>query len=222
MGLRGEIYSTRVVTGSRTYFFNVKENRAGDVYLNIVESKEHGGDGFQRHQIVVYREDMGEFFEAIDRARVFLKRSSRAKGRGGRHDGGHPGAPPHRAENIERGAGEAGAPSGVPSSEAAGRDGTPTDGAGGRTRIRVRVRPKAAGESPASPEAESPVGSPTPAGSEPSGVAEDQAEGSRSIVGPDIGWSEADYSEPDYSEPDSESEAPEADDSEGDDPKRES
>jgi hypothetical protein len=36
MGIRGEIYSTSVGLPNRTYFFNVKENRLGDLYLNIV------------------------------------------------------------------------------------------------------------------------------------------------------------------------------------------
>jgi hypothetical protein len=39
MGVRGEIFSNRVILPNRTYFFNVKENRMGDLYLNIVESK---------------------------------------------------------------------------------------------------------------------------------------------------------------------------------------
>jgi hypothetical protein len=39
MGIRGEIFSTKVQLQNRTYFFNVKENRMGDLYLNIVESK---------------------------------------------------------------------------------------------------------------------------------------------------------------------------------------
>ena len=55
MGVRGEVFSSRVSSGNRTYFFNVKENRSGDLFLNIVESKKHGESGFERHQIVVFR-----------------------------------------------------------------------------------------------------------------------------------------------------------------------
>jgi glycerol kinase len=39
MGTRGEVFSSKASTAKRTYFFNVKENRLGDVFLNIVESK---------------------------------------------------------------------------------------------------------------------------------------------------------------------------------------
>ena len=75
MGIRGEVYSTRSNSKSekRTYFFNVKENRAGDLYLNVVESKKHGETDFERHQIVVFREDIVEFLYALGRAVEVLK-----------------------------------------------------------------------------------------------------------------------------------------------------
>ena len=81
MGIRGEIYSTRSNSKSekRTYFFNVKENRAGDVYLNIVESKKHGESDFERHQIVVFQEDMTDFLYALGRAIEALKSVSPPK-----------------------------------------------------------------------------------------------------------------------------------------------
>ena len=37
MGERGEVFSTKLINNDRTYFFNVKENVYGDLYLNIVE-----------------------------------------------------------------------------------------------------------------------------------------------------------------------------------------
>ena len=37
MGERGEVFSTKLVRNDRTYFFNVKENIYGDLFLNIVE-----------------------------------------------------------------------------------------------------------------------------------------------------------------------------------------
>ena len=39
MGARGELFTTQVYLDNRSYFFNVKENRTGDVFLQIVESK---------------------------------------------------------------------------------------------------------------------------------------------------------------------------------------
>ena len=53
MGTRGEIFSTKADTDKRTYFFNVKENRFGDHFLNIAESRRVGEetDKFERRQI---------------------------------------------------------------------------------------------------------------------------------------------------------------------------
>lgn len=67
---RGEIFTERFSTGKqRTYFFNVKENRLGDIYLNIVESKESESSlGFDRHQIVVFKEDLQEFLQVLNRS----------------------------------------------------------------------------------------------------------------------------------------------------------
>ena len=73
MGVRGEIFSSRASSGNRTYFFNVKENRAGDLFLNIVESKKRGETAFERHQIVVFQEDFQQFFAEFQKAADFMK-----------------------------------------------------------------------------------------------------------------------------------------------------
>ncbi|MBN2353930.1 MAG: DUF3276 family protein [Spirochaetales bacterium] len=73
MGVRGELFSTRAVSGRRTYFFNVKENRNGDIFLNIVESKKNGEQEFERHSIIVFREDLDGFVESFEKAVAFVK-----------------------------------------------------------------------------------------------------------------------------------------------------
>ena len=67
MGIRGELYTTQVTLANRSYFFNVKENRTGDVFLQIVESK-NGKEGVERdrHQIAIFEEDMQKFFGGLD------------------------------------------------------------------------------------------------------------------------------------------------------------
>jgi len=74
MGIRGEVYSERLSAGTRTYFFNVKENRAGDLFLNLVESKKHGEAGFERHQVIIFKEDIDLFKQEFDRAVAFMKK----------------------------------------------------------------------------------------------------------------------------------------------------
>lgn len=76
MGVRGELFSTKLATDKRTYFFNVKENRYGDVFLNIVESKKHASEGFERQSVIVFNEDMKEFVAEFQKALDFLKKRS--------------------------------------------------------------------------------------------------------------------------------------------------
>jgi len=74
MGIRGEVFSSRATSEKRTYFFNVKENRTGDLFLNIVESKKHGDSDFERRSIVVFKEDMDLFMNELGRAVSFIRK----------------------------------------------------------------------------------------------------------------------------------------------------
>lgn len=88
MGIRGEIFSTKVVLPNRTYFFNVKENRLGDLYLNMVESKNKDTNGFERQSLVLFAEDLSEFLRGFDEALKVLDKSQREKKKTGRRDYG--------------------------------------------------------------------------------------------------------------------------------------
>lgn len=81
MGARGELFTTEVYLDNRSYFFNVKENRNGDVFLQIVESKTKDGADIDRHQIAIFADDMQKFFQGVDRSLNFIEkdRKQRAK-----------------------------------------------------------------------------------------------------------------------------------------------
>jgi hypothetical protein len=83
MGVRGEIFSTRIILPNRTYFFNVKENRMGDVYLNIVESKNRGTGGFDRQSVILFADDLQEFLKGFDESLRVLEKAVREKRRSG-------------------------------------------------------------------------------------------------------------------------------------------
>ena len=74
MGIRGELFSSRVGCEGRTYFFNVKENRMGDMFLTVVESKPTETEGFERRSVVVFREDLSEFVKALQGALDFMSK----------------------------------------------------------------------------------------------------------------------------------------------------
>ncbi|MFP3089064.1 DUF3276 family protein [Treponema sp. TIM-1] len=82
MGIRGELFSTKVSLQNRTYFFNVKENRLGDLYLNIVESKNRDSGGFERQSVIFFAEDLPEFLQGFDEALKVLEKAFREKNRG--------------------------------------------------------------------------------------------------------------------------------------------
>ena len=81
MGIRGELFSTKVSLPNRTYFFNVKENRLGDLYLNIVESKNRETGGFERQSVVLFADDLGEFLKGFDQSLRVMEKAVREKRR---------------------------------------------------------------------------------------------------------------------------------------------
>jgi hypothetical protein len=92
MGVRGELFSARAKSKNdrRTYFFNVKENRRNDLFLTIVESKkQEGSEQFERHQIVVFEDDIELFRKGLETVIEYLDRRDGKKPapRRGRTDG---------------------------------------------------------------------------------------------------------------------------------------
>ena len=69
MGIRGELFTTQVSAENRTYFFNVKENTKGDVFLQVVESKVSEGLGFDRHAVVVFEDEMRPFLQGLEKGK---------------------------------------------------------------------------------------------------------------------------------------------------------
>ncbi|HLV45569.1 MAG TPA: PUR family DNA/RNA-binding protein [Flavobacterium sp.] len=65
-----EIFSKVLRAGRRTYFFDVRETRAGDYYVTVTESKkfteEDGSFHFKKHKIYLYKEDFTEFKEILN------------------------------------------------------------------------------------------------------------------------------------------------------------
>lgn len=79
MAIRGELYTTEVILDNRSYFFNVKENRAGDIFLQIVESKKGDGADFDRHQISIFAEDMQKVMGGLDDALRIVEKEQKNK-----------------------------------------------------------------------------------------------------------------------------------------------
>ncbi len=71
-----EIYSKIFRAGRRTYFFDVRETKAGDYYLTITESKknmnEDGTFNYKKHKIYLYKEDFEKFKELLNDVTDFI------------------------------------------------------------------------------------------------------------------------------------------------------
>ena len=79
MAIRGELFTQQVVLDNRTYFFNVKENRTGDIFLQIVESKSKNGEVFERRDIVVFDDDVQKFLKGFEASLDFIGKTSSAR-----------------------------------------------------------------------------------------------------------------------------------------------
>ena len=71
-----EIFSKALRAGRRTYFFDVRETKAGDYYLTITESKkftnEDGTFYYKKHKIYLYKEDFDEFNSSLKETCEFI------------------------------------------------------------------------------------------------------------------------------------------------------
>ena len=79
MGVRGELYTTEVYLDNRSYFFNVKENRTGDVFLQVVESKSRDGSDTDRHQIAIFADDLQKFLKGLDLSLAFIEKDKKSR-----------------------------------------------------------------------------------------------------------------------------------------------
>ena len=70
------VFSKVLRAGRRTYFFDVRETRAGDYYLTITESKKNTQDDgavyYKKHKIYLYKEDFESFKEILDETTDFV------------------------------------------------------------------------------------------------------------------------------------------------------
>lgn len=67
-----EIFSEKVVTNRRTYFFDVKETREGSKYLVIGELTQVGADT-ERHRVMVFEESLELFVDGLEKAVGFIR-----------------------------------------------------------------------------------------------------------------------------------------------------
>ncbi len=80
---RDEIYSRPVRAGKRTYFFDVKGMKNGEMYITITESKkrfneESGKFFYEKHKIFLYKEDFEKFAKGLNAVVNFIQTGEKA------------------------------------------------------------------------------------------------------------------------------------------------
>lgn len=73
-----EVYSKAIKAGKRTYFMDVKETKAGDLYLTITESKRMFDEDqnkffYDKHKIFLYKEDFENFVTGLQQTIRFIE-----------------------------------------------------------------------------------------------------------------------------------------------------
>ncbi|HID43357.1 MAG TPA: DUF3276 family protein [Archaeoglobaceae archaeon] len=70
-GGKKELFSTKVIAGRRTYFFDVKES-SNAKYLVITESKQVG-ETYEHNRIFIFQEYIPSFVKGLKDALEFIK-----------------------------------------------------------------------------------------------------------------------------------------------------
>jgi hypothetical protein len=77
------IFSKTILAGKRIYYLDVKQNRKGDLFLVITESKKITNENdpqnvyFEKHKIFLYKEDFEKFSDALNEIIDYIKRNNR-------------------------------------------------------------------------------------------------------------------------------------------------
>lgn len=66
------LFTEKVSAGKRTYFLDVKEDHKGSKILKVTESRKNDGE-FIRHSVMIFQEDFDKIFEALEKAKGFIK-----------------------------------------------------------------------------------------------------------------------------------------------------
>ena len=71
-----EIFSRKIRSGRRTYFFDVRSTKAGDYYMTITESikefDEQGTPSYRKHKIYLYKEEFQNFKNTFSEVSDFI------------------------------------------------------------------------------------------------------------------------------------------------------
>ena len=63
-----ELFNQMIKAGQRTYFITVREASNGKKYVTLTESKLIEKDKFERHNIMIFQDKLGELIDSLQGA----------------------------------------------------------------------------------------------------------------------------------------------------------
>jgi hypothetical protein len=73
------LFSKTITAGKRIYYLDVKQNRKGELFLIITESKKISDEKnmqnvhFEKHKIFLYKEEFEKFTDALNEVMLYIK-----------------------------------------------------------------------------------------------------------------------------------------------------
>src|SRR6478672_3045738 len=68
-----DFHTEKFTKGSRTFFFDVKKDSTGGLYLKI-SCSEKSNAGFEHHRVIVFEEDLLEFVYAVKKSTAEIQK----------------------------------------------------------------------------------------------------------------------------------------------------
>lgn len=75
---RKELFSQKVRSGLRTYFFDIKQSKEKSLYLVISESKAVGAE-YEHHRVMIFEDNIEAFAAGFDKSIEFFRKSQKPK-----------------------------------------------------------------------------------------------------------------------------------------------
>jgi len=76
--VKKELFTRKVVAGSRNYFFDTRKSSDGALYLTITEARYSKGDDkkTERTRIVIYEDKLTDFVKGFEESIAYIKENS--------------------------------------------------------------------------------------------------------------------------------------------------
>ncbi len=73
-GYQNELFTWKIKAGAnRVYYVNVKEDKNGELYIVIKESKSNIDGGKEVHRVMIFQKDFRKFISGLQKALDFIK-----------------------------------------------------------------------------------------------------------------------------------------------------